>query len=106
MENKLVLLLVIATIAGLILVCTLLLALYIVLCEYYALKFHYLTPKKSGMVNKSSGYSSATIIPSLIGATGGKGGEPHRGIGRGGGGGGGSSSSIGIDSSSTSGAAS
>lgn len=62
--DKLTLLLIFATIAGLLLICTLILALYIIICEYYELKFHYLTPKKSGIVNKSSGYSSATIAAS------------------------------------------
>lgn len=70
--EKFTLLLIIAIIAGFILICTLVLAFYIILCEYYELKFHYLTPKKSGMVNKSSGYSSSTIVPStIISGTGG-----------------------------------
>lgn len=77
-------LLVVAIIAGLIFVCTLILALYIILCEYYELKFHYLTPTKSDMVNKSSGYSSATLTPSEINASrGGKGGGSSRGGGAG-----------------------
>lgn len=73
--EKLILLLIIASIAVLLCVGTLLLALYVILCEYYELKFHYLTPKKSGMVNKSSGYSSATITHSAISGGGGGGGR-------------------------------
>lgn len=95
--ETLIWLLVIGIIAGLLFVSSLLLTLYIVLCEYYELKFHYLTPKKSGMVNKSSGYSSVTIVPSAVvdgaGATSGSGGGHSRGSrgssGGGGGGGGG-----------------
>lgn len=64
--EKLTLLLVAGTIGAFLLLSTLFLAIYIILCEYYELKFHYLTPKKSAMVNKSSGHSSATIIPSAM----------------------------------------
>lgn len=83
--EKLTWLLIIATIAALLFVCSLFLALYILLCEYYELKFHYLTPKKSGMVNKSSGYSSSTVTPSAVDS----GNSGSRGDGGGGGGGGG-----------------
>lgn len=62
--EQLILLIVVAFIAGLLLFWTLVLALYIIFCEYYELKIHYLTPKKSGIVNNSSGLSSATMIAS------------------------------------------
>lgn len=94
--EKLTWLLIIAIFAGLLFICALFLALYIILCEYYDLKFHYLTPKKSGMVNKSSGYSSATIVPSAIGGGSGStsgGGSGGNGKGSGIGGGGGNRSS-------------
>lgn len=64
--DKLTLLLVTGFIVGLIFLATVIMAVYVVVCEYYELKFHYLTPKKSAMVNKSSGYSSATITPSVL----------------------------------------
>lgn len=62
--EQLILLIVVAFIAGLLLFWTFVLALYIIFCEYYELKIHYLTPKKSGIVNNSSGLSSATVIAS------------------------------------------
>lgn len=53
-------LLVITIIGGVLLLCTLIFTLYIVLCEYYELKFHYMKPKK-GLANKLSGLSSSTV---------------------------------------------
>lgn len=61
---------IVISISGIILAGALLLAIYLIFCEYYELKTYYLKPKyASGMVNKSSGFSSATIRTGEIGGS-------------------------------------
>lgn len=62
----LILLIVVACLACLIAVITLVVAVYVIACEYYQLRFHYLKPQRSSIVNKSSGHSSSTMLLSSL----------------------------------------